>query len=118
MKGIDSGRVSALETRLTNCTDMGRRPNVKRGHGGIKKAITRSRSQDDGCDEARKKPRIPTENIKVMMLNARGFDDVTEHDTISLVRNQKPEIMGILETHLREEDGSREGRCPRRVHEG
>ena len=118
MKIIDSGRTLELETHLVNGTVMGRRPNVKRGQGetivkkhqesrNIKKAITRSRSQDDGYEEARKKPRIPTENIKVMMLNARGLDDVTEHNTISLIRNQKPEVMGIIETHLREEDGSR-----------
>ena len=47
-----------------------------------------------------------------MMLNARGLDEVTEHDIISLVRNQKPEVMGVLETHLREEDGSRKINTP------
>ena len=109
MEAINRVRALALESHLVDWAEMGRRPNVKRAHGKtvVKKSITRSRSQDDGYEEARKKPRIPTENIKIMMLNARGLDDVTEHDTINLIRNQKPEVMGIIETHLREEDGSR-----------
>ena len=96
---------------------MGRRPNYS-GHGSVrhnmknKEAKRRSRSVDEEQIQPSKKPRTPTENIKVMMINARGFDEVTEHDVVSLIKNQKPEILGVLETHLREEDGSRKVDTP------
>ena len=48
-----------------------------------------------------------------MLHNARGFDEVTEHDTMNLIKNQKPEVVGILETHLREEDGTRQFDIPK-----
>ena len=101
---------------------MGRRQNYSE-HGNVrynakkcimknKKTGRRSRSEDEEQIEPRKKPRMPTENIKVMMINARGLDEVTEHDIVSLIKNQKPEVMGVLETHLREEDGSRKVNIP------
>ena len=68
----------------------------------------RTRSEDEYENRSNKRQRTPTEYIKILMLNARGFDEVTEHDVV----NQTPEIMGILETCLREEDGSRKFNIP------
>ena len=39
-----------------------------------------------------------------MLHNCNGFDDLSEYDTVDLIKSQKPEILGILETHHREED--------------
>ena len=96
---------------------MGRRPNYS-GRGSYRdnmrnnEAKRRARSVDKEQIQPSKKLRTPTENIKVMMINARGLDEVTEHDIVSLIKNQKPEVMGVLETHLREEDGSRKINTP------
>ena len=94
---------------------MGRKPNRREGVV-VKKAIKRGRYQEEGTNvevQESKKPRVPVERIKIVLHNARGFDEVTEHDTMDLIRNQKPEIVGILETHLREEDGSRNVDIPK-----
>ena len=78
----------------------------------IKKAIKRSRNSDGHLRDNEKKLEVPTERIKIVLHNARGFDAVTEHDTINLITSQKPELVGVLETHLREEDGSRKVNTP------
>ena len=76
---------------------MGRKPKRREGVV-VKKAIKRGRYQEEGTDvriQESKKPRVPVERIKIVLHNARGFDEVTEHDTMDLIRNQKPEIVGI-----------------------
>ena len=74
--------------------------------------MKRSREYEGDTEGSGKKQRIPTERIKIVLHNARGFDEVTEHDAVSLITSQKPEVFGILETHLREEDGTRKVNTP------
>ena len=80
----------------------------------IKQAVKRSRVEDraDHEEGSKKKMKEPTERIKIVLHNARGLDEITEQDTVNLITNQKPEILGILETHLREEDGTRKVNIP------
>ena len=47
-------------------------------------------------------------SIKVVTLNARKYDDGTEHDVKEVIKHQNPEVVGILESMLREEDEGRE----------
>ena len=46
-----------------------------------------------------------TNCIKVVTHNTRGYDELSEHDTRNLIKSQCPDVVGILETHLRMEDG-------------
>ena len=48
-----------------------------------------------------------TRNLKVVTLNARGYNDGTEHDVRKLIKSQSPDVVGILESMLREEDSGR-----------
>ena len=50
--------------------------------------------------------------VKVVSFNCNGWSEMSENDTMELARTQKPGIMGILETKLRQEDGSREVEIP------
>lgn len=70
----------------------------------IKEKIKRKQAEAPLAGPAGKKLRVPKENIKVVLHNCNGFDDITEYDTMNLIKSQKPEIVGILETHHREED--------------
>ena len=92
-------------------SQIGKSSTNKRGMS-IKKAIKRSREYEGDTEGSGKKQRIPTERIKIVLHNARGFDAVTEHDAVSLITSQKPEVFGILETHLREEDGTSKVNIP------
>ena len=44
------------------------------------------------------------EKVRISMHNADGFNELTEHDTVNFLKSQKPEIHGVLESKLREED--------------
>ena len=94
------------------CSAMWKSSTNKTKGMSIKNVVKRSRETEGQKDCRRKKPRVPTERIKIVLHNARGFDALTEHDTVNLIKSQKPEVVGILETHLREEDGTRKVNTP------
>ena len=72
---------------------------------GMRKKIKRKQGEDPLPGQGTQKMlKRPTENIKIVLHNCNGFDDVTENDTLDLIKSHKPEILGILETHHREED--------------
>ena len=78
----------------------------------IKQAAKRQREQKEEEESVAKKIKEPTERIKIVLHNARGLDEITEQDAVNLITNQKPEVFGILETHLREENGTRKVKIP------
>ena len=83
---------------------MGRQ-RVRSSLGGVKERTKRKRDEAPLPGPASgKKPRTAKEDIRVILHNCNGFDDITEYDTLNLIKSQKPEIVGILETHHREED--------------
>ena len=43
--------------------------------------------------------------MKMALLNCNGFNDVTRQDVINLTKTQRPEVIGVLESKLREEQG-------------
>ena len=73
----------------------------------IKQAAKRHRERKEEEESVTKKIKEPTERIKIVLHNARGLDEITEQDAVNLITNQQPEVFGILETHLREENGTR-----------
>ena len=48
------------------------------------------------------------QNVKIVSLNTNGFSELTENDVREVMRIQKPGLVGLLETKLRQEDGVRE----------
>ena len=71
----------------------------------IKKRCSRNQEENlvQPIPNLRKKQ--STSYIKVVTHNTRGFDEVSEHDTRNLIKSQCPDVVGILETKLRMEDG-------------
>ena len=47
------------------------------------------------------------EKVRVSMQNADGFNELTEYDTLNFIKSQKPEIHGVLESKLRDEDSKK-----------
>ena len=54
---------------------------------------------------------VREEKVRVSMHNADGYNELTEFDTINFIKSQKPEIHGVLESKIREED-SRKVKIP------
>ena len=52
------------------------------------------------------------QNVKIVSLNTNGFSELTENDVREVMRSQKPGLVGLLETKLRQEDGVREVEMP------
>ena len=50
---------------------------------------------------------VKKEKMRVSMHNADGYNDLTEFDTINFIKSQKPEIHGVIESKIREEDARR-----------
>ena len=44
--------------------------------------------------------------VKVVSFNCNGYSEVSQKDIKELIRNQNPGVVGILETKLRQEDGT------------
>ena len=53
-----------------------------------------------------------SECVKVVSFNANGWSEISENDTRELARSQRPGLIGVLETKLRQEDGGREVEIP------
>ena len=90
--------------------EMGRRQNLR---GNIRQSIKRKREVGENAEAFVKKAKVPAEKIKIVLHNARGWDEITEQDAVNLITNQKPEVFGVVETHLREEDGTRKLGIPK-----
>ena len=83
---------------------MGRQ-RVRFSLDGIKERMKRKRSEGPlPGSSVGKRLRAAKEDIRIVLHNCNGFDDITEYDTLNLIKSQKPEVIGILETHHREED--------------
>ena len=44
-------------------------------------------------------------SMKMALLNCNGFNDVTRQDILNLTQTHRPEVIGVLESKLREEQG-------------
>ena len=75
---------------------------TKRFNQSIKKKISESRGRSQV-----KKKYFKSNVIKVVTHNTNGYNDSSELDTKQLINTQKPDLVGILETKLRREDGGR-----------
>ena len=51
---------------------------------------------------------IKSNVVKIVTHNANGLDEGSEYDTRALISKQSPDLVGIVETKLRLEDGRRE----------
>ena len=71
----------------------------------------RMRVESEGRGENKPKT-LASDCVKVVSFNADGWSEMSENDTRELARTQKPGLIGILETKLRREDGSREVEIP------
>ena len=69
----------------------------------IKKKITESR----GRRQVERKT-FKSNVMKVVTHNTNGYNESSEFDTRKLIETQKPDLVGILETKLRKEDGGRD----------
>ena len=68
----------------------------------IKKRVSESRGQSQV-----KKKYFKSNVIKAVTLNTNRYNDSSELDTRKLINTEKPDLVGILETKLRREDGGR-----------
>ena len=69
----------------------------------IKQRMKKSRSLPGGSRRI-----VKSNVIKIVTHNTNGLDEGSEHDTKTLISRQKPDLVGIIETKLRQEDGRRE----------
>ena len=69
----------------------------------IKQRMKKSRSLPGGARRI-----VKSSVIKIVTHNSNGLDEGSEHDTKTLISRQKPDLVGIVETKLRQEDGRRE----------
>ena len=76
---------------------------VKTYDQSIKKKIVESR----GRSQVKKKC-FKSNVIKVVTHNTNGYNESSEYDTKELIKTQKPDVVGILETKIRREDGGRD----------
>ena len=76
---------------------------VKTYDQSIKKKIVESR----GRSQVKKKC-FKSNAIKIVTHNTNGYNESSEYDTKELIKTQKPEVVGILETKIRREDGGRD----------
>ena len=77
--------------------------------GNNRKKRMRVESEGRGGEKPKK---LSSECVKVVSFNADGWSEMSENDTRELARTQKPGLIGILETKLRQEDGSRNVEIP------
>ena len=73
------------------------------------------RRWSDIGDNMKKRRRIEKETktkssecVKVVTFNANGWSEMSENDTKELARSQRPGLIAVLETKLRQEDGDRD----------
>ena len=69
----------------------------------IKKKIKESRGRKQVETKSFK-----SNTMKVVTHNTNGYNESSEFDTKQLIKTQKPDLVGILETKLRREDGGRD----------
>ena len=55
---------------------------------------------------------LASECVKVVSFNTNGWSEMSENDTRELARTQRPGLIGVLETKLRQEDGGRDVEIP------
>ena len=69
----------------------------------IKQRMKKSRSLPGGSRRI-----VKSNFIKIVTHNSNGLDEGSEHDTRVLISRQEPDLVGIVETKLRQEDGRKE----------
>ena len=55
---------------------------------------------------------LASECVKVVSFNTNGWSEMSENHTRELARTQRPGLIGVLETKLRQEDGGRDVEIP------
>ena len=78
-----------------------RRRNEARGEGEGSSKEKKIKLVEEKAAKLRKEGRI--KNLRLSVLNVNGFDDVSQTETKEYMKSRRPDVMGLVETKLRED---------------